>query len=414
MDKHYYAVTRVGLEDELQHWKYIKKIKVKGKWKYFYDKEELERFEKGYEKTTEKKDKNGNTETVTTVYKKTNDLFGGKTSVQKDGVNMYSGKKWKITSIEKSQGKVDRLIAKGEKFIFNKFLKNKKAKKPGSSAFSKAIDKGKNFINKLFGKDDSKKESKKKKPKYITKVKMPNGKIRYFYSKDEYNAYLKRLEYQKNEPDFMKKIKKIDKNKMFSADENQAATNPNYDPYDKDYSENCIKCTATYELRMRGYDVEAASRTKLPIMFGNQTNADLDNWYKDAKHYEIQEDGSVKDISLTRKNKFFTAVSETYKYAKGDYKLSYSGKVLKESLEKNNPPNSRGNLNVVWDSGGGHSMVYEINSKGKAIIRDAQTNDIYKSDDDFDAVARTCGNISFTRTDNLELRKDILQNVKRK
>ena len=409
IQEQYYAIIRTGSQDELQHWKYIKKKKVNGKWRYFYDKSELEKFLKGSQETSRKKGKHGNETVTITTYSK--GLFTKESKITGEAKN--GRKKTTTKFIDKQLGIADRLIAKGEKFIYNRFLKNKTAKRPGSSKFSKAVDKGKKFIKKLFGKDDSKKDSKKK-FKYIEKVKMPNGKTRYFYNKDEYNAYLKRLEYQKNEPDFMKKIKKIDKNKIFSADENQAATNPNYDPYDKDYSENCIKCTATYELRMRGYDVEAASRTKLPGGFGNQTNADLDNWYKDAKHYEIQEDGSVKDISLTRKNKFFSGVSQIYKDAKGDYKLFYSGKDLKESLEKNNPPNSRGNLNVVWDSGGGHSMVYEINSKGKAIIRDAQTNDIYKSDDDFDAVARTCGNISFTRTDNLELRKDILQNVKRK
>lgn len=405
----YYAVVKTGSEDELRHWKYIKKKKVNGKWKYFYDKSELDKFKKGSQETTRKKGKYGNETVTITTYRK--GLFTKESKTTREAKN--GRKKTTTKFIDKQLGVADRLIAKGEKFIFNKFLKNKKAKKPGSSAFSKTVDKGKKFIDKIFKKDSPKKDTKKK-FKYIEKVKMPNGKARYFYNKDEYNAYLKRLEYQKNEPDFMKKIKKIDKNKVLSAEENQAATNPNYDPFNEDYSENCIKCTATYELRMRGYDVEAAPRSKLIGGFSNQTNANLDNWYKNAKHYELQEDGSVKDISLTTKNKLFEGVSQIYKTTKGDYKLSYSGEDLKKSLEKNNPPNSRGNLTVVWKSGGGHSMVYEINSKGKAIIRDAQTNEIYTSDDDFEAVARATGNIMFTRTDNLELRKDILQNVKRK
>ena len=36
-------------------------------------------------------------------------------------------------------------------------------------------------------------------------------------------------------------------------------TNPNYNPNDPAYSENCIKCVPTYEMRRRGYDVEAKS-----------------------------------------------------------------------------------------------------------------------------------------------------------
>lgn len=409
--EHYYAIHRTGSDDELQHWKYIKRIKVKGKWRYFYDKEELEKFEKGYGKTIEKKDRNGNIKNITTVYEKTNDLFGGKVSVKRSGVNMYSGKNWTNIHTVKQQGKIDRLIAKGEKYIFDKFLKNKKAKKPGSSKFSKAVDKGKKFINELFGKDDTKKDSKKKKkkPKYIAKVKMPNGKTRYFYSKDEYNAYLKRLEYQKNEPDFMKKIKKIDKNKIFSTDENQAATNPNYDPYDKDYSENCIKCTATYELRMRGYDVEADSAN-----VKEQSSVDLDNWYKDAKHYEIQSDGTVKDVSLSKKNKLFNAIDTIFSDISEKYNKQYSGNTIKNSITKNSPPNSRGNINVYWKGGGGHSMAYEVNTKGEVILRDTQTNKVYKTKKDFDDLASNINHAEFTRTDNLELRKDILQNVKRK
>lgn len=43
---HYYAVIRRGSEDELTHWKYIKKIKSKnGKTRYIYDRSELAKYE---------------------------------------------------------------------------------------------------------------------------------------------------------------------------------------------------------------------------------------------------------------------------------------------------------------------------------------------------------------------------------
>lgn len=409
----YYAIHRSNPDDELTHWKYIKKKKINGKWRYFYDKSELDKFNKGYEKTTVKNLKNGDDIKITKKYKKTNDLFSGQ-SVSTFRVSSH-GTTSTHKKITYKQGSLSRLKAKGEKFIYDKFLKNKVTKKPNSSKISQLADKGKKFIDKLFGKDDSKKDKKKKlKPKYIAKVKTPNGKTRYFYNKDEYNSYLRRLDYQKNEPDFMKGIKKIDKNTILNSEENQEATNPNYDPYDDDYSMNCIKCTATYELRMRGYDVEAAPADKRPGIYSSQNSSDLDNWYKDAKHYEIQPDGTTKDISLSRKNGMFETVDTIYKKFSGKYEMSYSGSDIRNALEKNNPPNSRGDISTVWTSGGGHSMVYEIDSKGKAIIRDCQTNRIYRSDDDFEAIARSSGNVSFTRTDNLELRKGILVNVKRK
>lgn len=34
---HYYAVTRSKKNDELQHWKYVKKYKKNGKWRYVYN-----------------------------------------------------------------------------------------------------------------------------------------------------------------------------------------------------------------------------------------------------------------------------------------------------------------------------------------------------------------------------------------
>lgn len=38
MNKHYYAVVRSGQKnDELKHWKYIRKYKKNGKWRYVYD-----------------------------------------------------------------------------------------------------------------------------------------------------------------------------------------------------------------------------------------------------------------------------------------------------------------------------------------------------------------------------------------
>lgn len=45
--------------DELYHWKYIRKEKVRGKWKYYYKKSPAEKFEWGY-KLGNKKDSFGN------------------------------------------------------------------------------------------------------------------------------------------------------------------------------------------------------------------------------------------------------------------------------------------------------------------------------------------------------------------
>ena len=39
----YYAVHRGNTNDEIMHWKYIKKIKKNGKWRYYYDKDQFDK-----------------------------------------------------------------------------------------------------------------------------------------------------------------------------------------------------------------------------------------------------------------------------------------------------------------------------------------------------------------------------------
>lgn len=82
-----YIITREteNPEDELQHWQYIKKVKTKsGKWRYIYDKSELDKYNKGVTETT--KSKNGDTTTTTTTkYGKTDGIFDEQSTTKYDG-----------------------------------------------------------------------------------------------------------------------------------------------------------------------------------------------------------------------------------------------------------------------------------------------------------------------------------------
>lgn len=368
----YYAVHR-SPNDELTHWKYISKKKVKGKWRYVYDKE-----------SAKKKSKN-------------------------KLVNTFN-----------------KTVAKGEKWVYNKFLKNKTAKKPSKSKFSKWVSKGKKKVDKLFFEKYRKKKEKEKKKKrqaeiqkkigialdklkqhkYIKKVKMPNGKTRYFYDQDEYAAYQKRLKYQTDEPDFMKKVKKLDKNTVMSADDDMAATNPKYDRFDDDYSLNCFRCSIAYELRRRGYDVTASKQNSFDQSMDSTGKA-----FKNPKTVFIKGDGSVKD-TLPGSNRYGVGVIPYAASAILNSNQSYGGKTVKNALEQNNSPNSRGIFSVTWKEsfgGGRHSMVYEIDSKGNATIRDAQTNRV----ENIGSVASMVSSISYTRTDNLTLKKGVLDYIER-
>jgi hypothetical protein len=172
----YYGIQNSGYNSELRHWKYIKRVKKNGKWIYYYDRGELDKYnskasetaevittyknsnnllsdeatmttsdgkkyvvksrgkidqfiDKGkdwlsktlYGYTTEDKyDKNETTrQKVTTNYGKTNDLLSGESSTVV-GNSKKSSKK-----VNKTQGKIDRAVAKAEKWIYNKFFKNK-------------------------------------------------------------------------------------------------------------------------------------------------------------------------------------------------------------------------------------------------------------------------------------------------
>lgn len=167
-----YAIKRTGSNNELMHWKYIKKERKNGKWKYYYDDTKNAPYNNNLSKT----------EKVTTEYKNTDKLFdsesafktaNGTTIIKKRGTisqklddlglsrftgdktpgYMYdnnvrktqevttayeNGKQWfnntatvttlKYKHVTKSRGKFDQLIADAEKFIFDNFLDKRQSR----------------------------------------------------------------------------------------------------------------------------------------------------------------------------------------------------------------------------------------------------------------------------------------------
>lgn len=232
--------------------------------------------------------------------------------------------------------------------------------------------------------------------KYIAKVKISDGTYRYFYDQDEYDAYLRKKEYQKNSPSFMDEFKKTPVTE--TSEEALAKINPHVDwsysqyKYYNDlpdeqvkklkdsgkvsqktvgdtqaYDMNCMNCTTAYELRRRGYDVEAGAWRA-----SNTQYASLENWYEGVK---------VKEVKKTNN--------------------------LIKAIQSDNPPGSRGNLMVQWSNGGGHSMAYEVDSKGKVHILDPQTNSVV----DEDKLPDLISSAHYARTDNLKLKEGVLDTV---
>lgn len=232
--------------------------------------------------------------------------------------------------------------------------------------------------------------------KYVKRITLSNGEYRYFYTEEEYQAYLYRQACQENEPDFMKNIKETDG--APTRYEDALAVNPEYDMNDIDYSMNCLDCTVTYDLRRRGYDVTADD-----VIGIDAASAWLDPRTDPNILYEYYEDPVVHETDIrtfdSRKNV----------------------ELFKEELRSNSPAGSRGNFMVQWrNSNAGHSMAYEVDNDGDITVICSQTGTYYADKPDPNAPSNmkyesletlllySVSDIVYCRTDNLKLRENIL------
>lgn len=238
--------------------------------------------------------------------------------------------------------------------------------------------------------------------KYIKKIKVGDN-TRYFYSDEEYQAYLKRKEYYANEPDFMKKFKKSED--PYTAQEDAILVNPKFKSWNTDYQTNCAECTAIYELRRRGYDVESNGVSGEPNAWA---------WWK---RLYVEPEQAYKYNTAERYKQFYKdPVVQEVNTNNWIEPHEYSKRI--EDTIKKNPPGSRGDISVNWTDGGGHSMVWERDQKGKVHIYDAQVSGSgSRIEYDLNELAKYCkpetrykGNYYYTeivRTDNLQLNKGI-------
>lgn len=150
--------------------------------------------------------------------------------------------------------------------------------------------------------------------------------------------------------------------------------NPNYKKLGSLYKNNCPNCTAAYELRRRGFDVEA---------LGNKKGMPLNkyfNIFKDMELYELEKEpgDGVKEV--------VSAISESAK----EWGEGARGVV---SITKNKI---------------GHVFSMEVRG-GKLEFIDPQ---LYTSrSEEFFATAET---IRFGRVDNVELSDEILSLIKKR
>lgn len=353
-------------DDQLMHWKYIKREKKNGKWLYYYDYKSLKKDVKSTLNGIGKK-----TSKLLTSGKKTLSKYVNKPI--KNTINkVNSGTKNIVESVKKRVFKYVAKVPSGDSYryfysekAYQSYLKGKNAvdkalnKKLNTTPSDTAKTNAKNFASQaLFGK----------------------------FGEAVYNLVapaLAALQVELTTPKSFSELKKIDTKQ--TNDEHQKKVNPKYNDSTYDYSMNCTFCTAAYDLRKRGYDVEANPISTVE----SYTIDDVCSWYKGAK--------SVSNVDVRY------AYETTIKSRKD---VLSKEEMLLKSLESNGD-GARGHLGLNWTGGGGHDVVWEIEN-GKAIIRDCQNGKVV----DISDYLSYASSYNYVRVDNLEPTEEILRTVK--
>lgn len=178
------------------------------------------------------------------------------------------------------------------------------------------------------------------------------------------------------------------KTESTTKDEDMAAINPYYDSGKWAYRNNCSYCTAAYDLRQRGYDVEADAISA----FDPPTTADeLASWY----------DGEVvEDLWDSIKRQ------DPVAYVSGSVDVYRAAECLEQDMLRHGD-GARGHLMLYWQGGGGHDVIWEV-SNGKVVVRDCQTNEKLKVSD----YMQYASGAEYFRTDNVQPNEKILETVR--
>lgn len=174
---------------------------------------------------------------------------------------------------------------------------------------------------------------------------------------------------------------------------------------------NCRRATFSYEMRRRGYDVQATKTTNA----NGQNVLGLLNATSPGK--KIQNTSMFNVISSMQREapykystKKETPVSDLMEnFAAGgrhQIPMAFNSGAIYDKLSQQ-PNGSRGELGVMWQMGGGHSMAYEI-VKGKPVVFDAQNGKHFADPEAFFKAMPSVASAGFTRLDNIDLNHDYL------
>ena len=168
---------------------------------------------------------------------------------------------------------------------------------------------------------------------------------------------------------------------------------------------NCRRCTLAYEMSRRGYDVSATRSTGATGQnlagLWNAMNKKQMSLYGIISNYNKGE-SSVTSFVKSGESIAKPFINPSFKPSKSN---GYSQAIFDNLSQK--PNHSRGELQVTWTSGGGHSIAWEI-VNNKPVLFDCQNGKKYESSDDFEDVAQYVNQAIVRRLDNVDLNQDFL------
>ena len=209
---------------------------------------------------------------------------------------------------------------------------------------------------------------------------------------------VKKCEKEREEAPIDKKSKLRMKTKDLTREEDAKRVNPSrkldtYEGVGSGSNNNCVNCTMTYEMRRRGYEVQAK------MNMTGRNGADVGkSYFKGAKKVSVQE---APKFNKNDQDEFIRYYNKEERLARAGRNKPLATKTI-ESIKKNSPPGSRGQICVRWDRNCGHSMAYEVTADGKLNIIDGQIGKVYNDKQAEKLLRRTCSTY-FQRLDNCKV-----------
>lgn len=189
---------------------------------------------------------------------------------------------------------------------------------------------------------------------------------------------------------------KLKANKDMSREEDIKRVNPDYKLDPERARMNCVNCTTAYELRRRGFEVEAEKRVE--GRNGVDVAKNIFN-AKNNKPFMYPDPKKDRDAFINHCLKYesLARTGRNEECSKAAYKAL-----------KQEPKGSRGQLLITWGRWGGHSVAYEISKKGEIEIIDTQCNKVYKGAEVNEFLARGIA-VQYQRYDNKKLNVEELK-----